>query len=332
VFAVAAIVRTLRRFAPARVKLAVALLPILGVAVAGCGAASAGSSNGRVDVLATTTQIADWARVIGGHRVDVHQVLKPNTDPHEYEPRPADVQAAANAKLVLTNGNGLDAWATKLTREAGGHPQVVDLGSGLPDELPGERTGPERSAHDPHWWHDPANAVAASARIADALGQVDPGGRSEFARNAGAYEAKVRKLDRQIGACLGRVPAARRKLVTDHDAFGYFAHRYGIEVVGAVIPSQTTQAQPSAGELSKLVDLVRREHVLAVFPEHSLSAKLAQAIARDTGASAGLELYGDTLGPSGGAAATYLDMEATNARTIALGLTAGRVRCSVGGA
>jgi zinc/manganese transport system substrate-binding protein len=140
----------------------------------------------------------------------------------------------------------------------------------------------------------------------------------------------VRRLDRSIRACMARVPPGRRKLVTDHDAFGYFAARYGIDVVGAVIPSQTSQAQPSAGDLASLTRVIERERVRAVFPESSLSPKLARAIARQTGASADLTLYGDTLGPAGSTGATYLTMEAANADAMVRGFTGGRDRCRIG--
>jgi ABC-type Zn uptake system ZnuABC Zn-binding protein ZnuA/ABC-type Mn2+/Zn2+ transport system permease subunit len=330
VFAAAALARGYARVVRRRVApVAVAAIAVA-AAVAGCGAGSTGSTGGKLDVVATTTQIGDWARRVGGPNADVHQILAANTDPHEYEPRPADVQAVANAELVFTNGAGLDGWAGKLVDEAGGSPEVVDLTKRLPTQLPGEETGPERSAHDPHWWHDPLNAAAAVREIGAALERADPSTRAAFAQRTAAYEAELRKLDRQIHSCFRGLPASRRKLVTDHDAFGYFAHRYGFEVVGAVIPSQTTQAQPSARDLSELADVVRREHVSSIFPESSLSPKLARTIARETGAAAGLTLYGDTLGPAGSDADTYLKMEAVNARTIALGLSAGRLRCHVG--
>ena len=121
---------------------------------------------------------------------------------------------------------------------------------------------------------------------------------------------------------------AERRLVTDHDAFGYFAARYGIEVVGAVIPSQVTQAQPSAGDTARLIALVRREHVLAIFPESSLNRRLAEQIAREAGARADLVLYGDTLGPAGSAGATYLGMERANADAMVRGFTGGREGCA----
>ena len=328
VFAGAAIAQARHRTARRRLAAAVAVLALAG-AVAGCGATSTGSTNGKLDVVATTTQIGDWARVVGGDAVSVHQVLHANTDPHEYEPRPADVQAVANAAVVFTNGDELDHWAGKIVDEAGGSPVVVDLSKSVPDRLPGSQSGPERSTYDPHWWHDPINAIAAVREIGHSLARARPAARAGIARRVGAYETRLRRLDAQIRGCFGRLPRNRLKLVTDHDAFGYFAHRYGLQVVGAVIPSQTTQAQPSARHLSDLAALVRREHVATIFPENSLSPKLARAIADETGAAAGLTLYGDTLGAAGSAADTYLKMESVNARTIALGLSAGRLRCRV---
>ena len=154
-----------------------------------------------------------------------------------------------------------------------------------------------------------------------------PSHKAEFTRNAGAYLAKLLFLDGEIARCIDSVPASRRKLVTDHDAFGYFAHRYGIDVVGAVIPSQTTQAQPSAKDLSELIGLIEREGVEAVFPESSLSPKVAEAIASQTGASADYTLYGDTLGPADSTGATYLSMEEANADSMVRGFTGGGHGC-----
>ncbi|HZV73121.1 MAG TPA: metal ABC transporter substrate-binding protein [Conexibacter sp.] len=140
---------------------------------------------------------------------------------------------------------------------------------------------------DPHWWHDPRNAEAAVTTIRDALTRANPGGRAVYASNAAAYLRRLRALDRAVQACVDSIPRQRRKLVTDHDAFGYFADRYGIEVVGTVIPSLTTEAQPSAGDLAALARTVEREHVRTIFSERSVNAKLAAAIARETGARRG---------------------------------------------
>ena len=325
VFAIAAGVRALARIRRLAPTIATAALLAVAALLAGCG--SSASGNGQLEVVATTTQIGDFVREVGGNAVAVDQILQPNTDPHEYEPRPSDVAGAAEAKLVFANGDELDSWIDQIVSDSGSDAEVVDLGSIVPDRLPGESSGAEASRYDPHWWHDPRNAEAAVAAIERRLAAADPSHRREFQRNARAYLAKLRELDAGIARCIGAVPATRRKLVTDHDAFGYFASRYGIEVVGAVIPSQTTQAQPSAMDLSALAALIEREQVKAIFPESSLSPKVAEAIAGQTSASAAYSLYGDTLGPEGSSGATYLTMEAANANAMVRGFTGGRRGC-----
>ncbi len=324
-FALAVIGRALTRSRYRRPALALAGLLALALFAVGCG--TGGSSGDRLQVVTTTTQIGDFVRAVGGDAVEVDQILQPNTDPHEYEPRPSDVTGAANAKLVFANGDGLDDWIEEIVSDSGSGAEVVDLGAAVPERLPGESSGAEASRYDPHWWHDPRNAAAAVSAIEGHLALTDPAHRKLFARNARAYEVKLRALDAGIARCFAAVPPARRKLVTDHDAFGYFARRYGIEVVGAVIPSQTTQAQPSAKDLSALAKLIEREHVAAIFPESSLSAKVAEAIADQTGATASYSLFGDTLGPESSDGATYLTMEAANADAMVRGFTGGRRGC-----
>jgi ABC-type Zn uptake system ZnuABC Zn-binding protein ZnuA len=303
-----------------------ALLLVVAVFVAGCGSGS-GDSGGRPVVVATTTQIGDFARQVGGADVVVHQILKPNTDPHDYEPRPADVTQTASAKVVFENGDNLDRWMGDIVKQSGGSPDVVDLGAGVPVKRAGETAGAEASKYDPHWWHDPRNARAAVAEIRDALVKADPGHAATFERNAARYIDQIDALDAGIRKCFDAIPAGERKLVTDHDAFGYFAERYGITVIGAVIPSQTTQAQPSAGDTAKLAAVVRREKVKAIFPESSLNPKLAEALARETGATADHTLYGDTLGPKDSNGATYLTMEQANADVMVRGFSGGAKGC-----
>jgi zinc/manganese transport system substrate-binding protein len=310
---------------------------LLALPVAACGAAAPArhanaAASGPIPVVATTTQLGDIAREVGGASVAVHQILQPNSDPHDYEPRPADVQATAGAKLVIESGNNLDRWMAEVVGEAGGSPDVLTI---APDHTPytvaGESSGPEASKYDPHWWHDPRDVEAAVGAVRDALIAAEPGNAPALRRSADAYLAKVRTLDAGIEACFAAVPAGERKLVTSHDAFNYFAKRYGITVVGAVIPSQSTQAQPSAGQISKLAALVEREGVKAVYPESSLNPKLAQAIATQTGARADYTLYGDTLGPAGSSGDTYLHMEQANADAMVRGFTGGARECTIAG-
>ncbi len=307
----------------AAVAAALAAVALIGV---GCG--SNGGDPGKVDVLATTTQLGDFAREVGGEAVAVDQILQPNSDPHEYEPRPSDVEGAANAEVIFASGDNLDSWIGEIVSDSGSDAEVVDVGAQVPVRLPGESSGAEASKYDSHWWHDPRNAEAAVRVIERALVAADPSHRATFERNARAYLARLRALDRGIAKCIASVPPAQRKLVTDHDAFGYFAHRYGIEVIGAIIPSQTTQAQPSAKDLSELAQTIEAEKVKAIFPESSLSSKVADAIARQTGASADYSLYGDTLGPEGSSGATYLGMEKANAEAMVRGFTGGERGCN----
>jgi len=278
--------------------------------LAGCGSSGTGA-----EVVATTTQVADLARVVAGTRAEVHAILRPNSDPHEYEPRPSDARALAGAKLVLSSGGEVDDWLGDLVGAAGGGARTVTLEDAV-----------SRRGDDPHWWQDPHNAMRAVAVIRDALSSVDPAGRATYARNAARYERRLARLDRGIARCIDEIPPGRRKLVTTHDALGYYARRYGLEVVGALIPSLSTQAQPSARETERLVDQVRREHVPAIFPESALNPKLERAVSREANARVGGALWADSLGPPGSGGATYLQAMASNTETIVEGLSGRRCR------
>lgn len=318
-----------------RGALAAGALAGLALIGAGCGGSGGDDESDEIAVVATTTQVADFAREVGGEQVEVTQLLQPNSDPHDYEPRPSDVQAVAEADVIFASGKGLDEWIDGVAADSGTEAEVVDLGAVAPVRLPGESEDEQvgdgerhrDSGHDPHWWHDPRNAIAAVGEIERALAAADPSRRAELEENARAYVERLKALDAGIAACIDSVPAARRKLVTDHDAFNHFAHRYGIEVVGAVIPAQTTQAQPSAKDLSELVETIESEGVEAVFPESSLDPGVAQSIADQTGASAEYTLYGDSLGPEGSDGATYIEMEEANADALVRGFTGGQRGC-----
>ena len=317
-------------------------LPLLVAACGGEDEAGAPARSGGVErpvVVATTTQLGDIVRQVAGDGAEVHQVLKANSDPHEYEPRPDDVKAVAGAKVVFESGNELDHWMEEMVEQAGGSPVEVAI---APDHTPykvegeheeegGDEHGHEESEFDPHWWHDPRNVEAAVGVIESALAKAAPADAGTYKANAAAYVRKVRALDQGIETCMDSVPAAERKLVTSHDAFGYFTARYGVTVVGAAIPSQSTQAQPSAGEIAKLADVVRREKVKAIFPESSINPQLAETLARQAGAKSDYVLYGDSLGPEGSPGATYLGMEAANADAMVKGFTGGARGCTIAG-
>jgi zinc/manganese transport system substrate-binding protein len=295
------------------------LLLLLSLAVAGCGTSSAGSG-GRAVVVATTTQVGDFARVIGGDQVEVRTLLRANADPHEFEPRPSDVRTVGEADLVLRSGGDVDDWLDRVLSDAGGHAARLTL----IDRVPEQRVDGKL---DPHWWQNPRNVALVVPAIRDALTRVDPGGRAEFGRRAAAYSRRLAALDRGIARCVAGVPPAQRKIVTTHDALGYFARRYGVKVVGALIPSLSTQAQPSARDIERLVSQIRREHVKAIFPESSINPKLERAVARETGARTGGHLWADALGPPGSSGNTYLHSMAANARSLVEGMSGGTRTC-----
>lgn len=311
-----------------------AALVVGAVVIAGCSSSS--SSGDQLKVVSTTTQVGDFVERIGGARIEVTTLLQPNTDPHDYEPRPSDVKAVADADLVFRSGGHLDEWADDIVADSGSTAEVVDLSSGLPVQLEGgeeqdhshEEEGHQHGGEvDPHWWHDPVNVITASKEIDTALSEASPDDARYFSKRTASFDRETMKLDRQIAACIKRIPASERKIVTDHDAFGYFTNRYGIESVGTVIPALTTQAEPSAGDLADLERTIREENVRAIFPESSVSPALAEAVAEDTGASTSYTLYADTLGPEGSNGETWMSMMKANTDSLMLGMTGGKQDC-----
>lgn len=322
-----------------------AVLTTVALALASCGADGPNGSaaqEGEVRVIATTTHVADLARAVGGDRAGVDSLLTPGSDPHDYEPRPSDARALAGADVVLRSGGDIDEWFGGLVESAGTDAPTVSLlesvrtiegdddhaeeehgeeahGDEEGEEEHGEEGSAEGAGLDPHWWQDPTNAMAAVMEIRDALVAADPEGRETYAANADAHVAQLRALDEAIAACMGSIPAEDRKLVTTHDALGYFAQRYDIDVVGLVVPALTTRAQPSAGAVAELTDAIDDEGVETIFPESQLPAGLEQAIADEAGAQVGPGLWTDSLGPQDSGAATYLEAMRFNAQAMADG-------------
>jgi ABC-type Zn uptake system ZnuABC Zn-binding protein ZnuA len=296
------------------------LAALAALALAGCGGSAASGSPSRVQVVATTTQAADLARNVGGAGVEVTGLLAPNADPHDYEVRPDDVRTLAAADLVVRSGGEVDHWLGGAIEASGTGAPVVTL---LDHVARLERDGEV----DPHWWQDPRNAGRAVAAIRDALVRADSPHARAYRDRAAAYTRRIAALDGAVERCLARVPPARRKLVTTHDALGYYARRYGIEVIGTVIPSLSTQAQPSAGEVAALVSTIRRARVKALFTESSVNPKVEQAIAAEAGARIGAPLWADTLGPRGSDGASYLASIAANTRALLAGFTGRPTTC-----
>jgi zinc/manganese transport system substrate-binding protein len=288
-----------------------------------CGSASdAATASGKLAVVATTPEVADFVREVGGDEVAVTQIIKPNVDPHEYEPTPADIQAIGAAKLVVKNGVGLEKWLDQTIESAGYHGPVVDSSQGVTLRK-GDPGDEEMAEGDPHIWHNPLNAKIMVADIEKGLAAADPARASVFAQNEKTYQAKLDKLDADNLAAFGKLPAGQRKLVTNHDAFGYYVDRYKLEFVGSVIPSMDTSAELSARQLQDLVAKIKATGTKAIFTESSLPPKSAEAIAQQAGVKViGGEdaLYGDSLGAPGTPQGTYLGAEEHNTATIVAAL------------
>jgi ABC-type Zn uptake system ZnuABC Zn-binding protein ZnuA len=300
-------------------RLAVPAVAGLLATATACGASSSASdtSGKQLKVVATTTQVADFARNIGGDRVRVTQILKPNVDPHDYEPSPADVQAIAQADIVVESGVHLEKWLDQTIASAGFHGTLVDSSKGVAVRQ-GNGTD-EEAAGDPHIWHNPKNAEIMSRNITTAFDAKDAGDKPTFDANLTAYTGKLDKLDTWIAQQIDSLPVAQRRLVTNHDAFGYYVDRYHLTFVGSIIPSFDTSAELSGKQLSGLVAKIKATGVKAIFSESSLPPKTAEAIGKEAGVKVEAgenSLYGDTLGPAGSAGATYLDMERHNTTTI----------------
>jgi zinc/manganese transport system substrate-binding protein len=308
-------------------------LALLGACGSDGGDSAAGgtaSSGTKLAVVATTPEVADFVRNLGGADVAVTQIIKPNVDPHDYEPTPADIQAISQAKVVVKNGVGLEEWLDPTIESAGFKGAVVDSSQGVAlregghhEEEEGEHAEGEAEAegeeHDPHIWHDPRNAKIMVTNIEKALSAADPAHAAAFAGNLTTYSAQLDKLDADNQAAFTKLPVAQRKLVTNHDAFGYYVERYQLQFVGSVIPSLDTSAELSAKQLTDLVAKIKATGTKAIFTESSLPPKSAQAIAKQAGVKViGGEdaLYGDSLGEPGTPQGTYLGAEQHNTQVI----------------
>ncbi|MFI6985518.1 metal ABC transporter substrate-binding protein [Embleya sp. NPDC050154] len=303
------------------------------VGAAGPAAAAgppAAGSGPRIKVVATTTQVADFVRNIGGDRVEVTQLIKANASAHEYEATPADLNAIRGAKLVVENGVDMEkAWLPKAIQAAGFKGPVVDTSVGVPlrkgesDEDHDHEHEHEHGEYDPHIWHNPLNAKVMVTNIAKALTTADGVNAKVYENNLAGYGAKLDALDADTRAKLDTIPAAARKLVTNHDALGYYVDRYRLEFVGSIIPGFDDQAELSGSRIDDVVARIKATGTKAVFAESALPAKTAETIAREAGVKviAGDDsLYADSLGAPGSAGATYLDSEAHNTDTIVAAL------------
>ncbi len=272
------------------------------------------------DTLAVTTSfsiLGDLVKVVGKERVTVSTLVGPNQDAHVFEPKPSDAKAIQNSKLLVINGLGFEPWANKLAKAANFKGTTVFASKGI---RPLGSTEHKGHAHhhddaDPHAWQNPLNVIQYVTNISNALTALDPAGAAIYQSNAQAYIKEVQALDNWIESQFSGIATEKRKVITSHDAFAYFAARYKIKFVAA--QGTSTEAEPSAKQIAKLVQQIKREKVKTVFVENMSNPKLLEQISKDAGASVGAHLYADALSAAGQPGATYLQMMRHNVSQMA---------------
>ncbi len=329
-------------------------LLVISLSLVACGAAgtppqptaditsTTGSSPAqKLQVVATTSILGDLVKSVGGERVNVRVLLAPGTDPHTYSPTPSDVQAISEAHILFENGLGLEEWLEELLANAGGSRPRVVVSEGLPPLAEVEHEEHDAASehasqgasgeadtdddhkskgNDPHMWLDVQNAIGYVENIRDGLKQVDAANAATYEANAAAYISQLKELDATITEQVASVPPERRKLVTNHDNFAYFARRYGFEVVGNVFESVSTEQEPSAQQIAQLVRLIREQNVPAVFTENTVNPRLAEQVASEAGVKVVTDLYTDALGETGSSGDTYIKMMQHNVQQIVAAL------------
>ncbi|MDD5263362.1 MAG: metal ABC transporter substrate-binding protein [Candidatus Bipolaricaulis sp.] len=277
-----------------------------GVAVvAGTLLAASAAAFGDVRVLCTTTIVGDVVAHVAGSDLSVTVLLPVNADPHSFEATPSDLVEIARADVIFANGAGLEAFLAPLLETATA--RVVDLSAGLTLRVLSPEDGHDGGGIDPHVWFDPTNVIAWVDLVATVLGDVDPDHSVGYRERAATYTQSLRTLDAWISEQVSRLSPARRKLVTDHDSFGYFTDRYGFELVGTVLPGLSAMSEPSAREVAALETSILAAKAPAVFVGTTVNPALASQVAADTGARL-VVLYTGSLSDADGPAPTYVDL------------------------
>jgi zinc/manganese transport system substrate-binding protein len=266
----------------------------------------------RLNVVASFSILGDFVRNVGGERVDVTTLVGPDGDVHVYTPAPADAKKIADAKLVVINGLGLEGWLPRLVQSSGGKAAMVTASQGITPLKIG-------SDADPHAWQSVANARIYVANVRDALVAADAAGAEAYRANAERYLAKLDALDREVREAVARIPQARRKVISTHDAFGYFASAYGIEFIAP--QGMSTESEVSARDIAGIITEVRDAKIPAVFLENISDDRLMRRISTETGARIGGTLFSDSLTGEKGDAPTYIDMVRHNIKALTSALT-----------
>jgi zinc/manganese transport system substrate-binding protein len=266
----------------------------------------------KIQIVASFSILGDFAKNVGGDRVDVTTLVGPDSDVHVYMPAPADAKKIADARLVIINGLGLEGWLPRLVQSSGGKAAIVTATSGIAPRKLG-------SDADPHAWQSVVNAKIYVANIRDALIAADQAGAAAYRSNADAYLAKLDALDREVRDAMAQIPEARRKVISTHNAFGYFAAAYGIAFVAP--QGVSTESEPSARDIASIITQVKTGKIPAVFLENISDPRLMRRIAAETGARIGGTLVSDSLTAENGDAPTYIDMVRHNIKALTSALT-----------
>ncbi|HKF64136.1 MAG TPA: zinc ABC transporter substrate-binding protein [Dongiaceae bacterium] len=268
-----------------------------------------------LDIVASFSVLGEIVQEVAGDKAEVHTLVGPDGDAHSFEPTPNDAGTLGRADLVIVNGLGLEKWMERLIEASGYKGTVAVASRGVhPRLMEAEGTG----VTDPHAWQDLANGRLYVRNIADALAAADPADADYFNARAQRYDATLAALDAWVRKEIARVPAAKRRVITTHDAFGYFGAAYGVTFLAP--EGISTDAEPTAGGLAKLIDQIRRERIKALFLENITSSQLMQTIAQETGVPLGGALFSDALSPPGGPAPTYVDMFKNNLPKLVAGM------------
>jgi zinc/manganese transport system substrate-binding protein len=270
----------------------------------------------KLKVLATFSILGDFVKNIGGDRVEVATLVGPDSDAHVYAPAPADAKKVADAKVVIVNGLGYEGWMSRLVKASGSKAPVVVASKGVRERKAAGGHG--HGGADPHAWQSVANAKVYVANIRDALIAADPAGKAAYEANATAYLGKLDALDADVKAAVAAIPADRRKIISTHDAFGYFQQAYGVEFIAP--QGVSTEAEPSARDVARIITQVKKQKIPAVFLENIADPRLMERIAHESGARIGGKLYSDALTDAKGDAPTYLDMMRHNIKQISTAL------------
>ncbi len=274
-----------------------------------------GAATAKADltVASLSTITTDLARNIGGSHVKVEAIIGPGVDPHALEPTPSDVRKVADANIVLFTGKGIEGYLTKLEEASGNSAKFLDVGAVIPSLTMSEGG---KSVEDPHWWHSVENMKKAARAVADAFETADPSNAATYKKNTMAYLASLEELQRWIRVKLAGLPRSKRKLVTSHDALGYFARDYGFIIYP--VKGIATNEEPSSGHVREIIEVIRDQGVKAVFFESIENPQAIEQISRETDAKTGYTLYSDGLGAT--EAATYDSMMRHNVSAIVDGL------------